>query len=358
MFGLLRRSPKLDWIQVEVTTRCDGRCTYCPRAAFANSWQSRDLPFALVESLEPAFRRTRLVHFQGWGEPLLHPDLAAMIRVAKRAGADAGTTTGGRHLDEERARELMDTGLDLLAFSLAGTRDEDQRRFRPGFPLDVILGRIESTRKLREGLGLERPRLHVALIVFRSALDHLEVLAGRLAAAGAEEIVVSSLTFVVDPALETEARLADDGEGFAAVQDRLERLRVTLEDRGVRLHTHVASPVETWRHCPENIVRSVVVGADGQVYPCVLTAVPVKDGLEHLVHGERHALASRPFGSLERESLARLWRRPAYRRFRGQFEGERPLDPRCEACLKRSVPPAPSVKGEDGGLPPVIPDFS
>lgn len=75
-----------DWIQVEVTSSCNAACSYCSRTAYRRNWQDRFMPLETFERLMPSLRRASLAYLQGWGEPFLHPDLPAMIRLAKTAG--------------------------------------------------------------------------------------------------------------------------------------------------------------------------------------------------------------------------------------------------------------------------------
>lgn len=60
----------------------------------------------------------REVHFHVMGEPLLHPDLAAAVRAARRNGMEAWVTTNGSLLGPAPLDELMDAGLSRLTISL------------------------------------------------------------------------------------------------------------------------------------------------------------------------------------------------------------------------------------------------
>jgi MoaA/NifB/PqqE/SkfB family radical SAM enzyme len=351
----LHRPPKLDWIQVEITSRCGASCTYCPRSAFADEWLGRDLPLAVVEQLVPAFERTRMVHLQGWGEPLLHPDLLEMIRVAKRAGAQVGTTSNGRTLDDPTIRSLIEADLDVLALSLAGTTDAEHERLRPDTPRAEVLRAIERVRAVREQhAATGRPTVHAALMIFRSAQSALESQLEDLAQAGAEEVIVSSLTFVTHPDLEPEAELVDSADQLGELMQRLEELRERFAGRGVRVHPHIASRFAPPRDCPENIERALVVGSAGDVSPCVLTGLPVKGSPAHWVHGTRCLAEPRTFGRVPPEGLQSIWRRREYRRFRSQFRSGR-LDPRCACCAKRFVVEGPPR--ESGSATPAIPEL-
>ena len=84
----LRRifAPSFAWIQIEVTTRCNASCSYCPRTLLKDAWVDCDMPGDFFDTLAPVFPKARLVFLQGWGEPLLHPGFPAMVRRVKDAG--------------------------------------------------------------------------------------------------------------------------------------------------------------------------------------------------------------------------------------------------------------------------------
>ena len=86
MFGikLPRFYPVFSWIQIEVTTKCNASCVYCPHYLCRSNWIKRDVPFDVMKFIEPALPTTGLVYLQGWGEPLLYPDLWKMIDFLKK----------------------------------------------------------------------------------------------------------------------------------------------------------------------------------------------------------------------------------------------------------------------------------
>ncbi|MCX5881865.1 MAG: radical SAM protein, partial [Deltaproteobacteria bacterium] len=111
----------MDCIQVEVTSRCPGRCGYCPHTTQRDQWLARDMNMGTFERLWPLMRKANRVHLQGWGEPLLHPGFFDMAALARQAGCAVSTTTCGLRMNGDLARKLVDSGIDIVAFSLVGT---------------------------------------------------------------------------------------------------------------------------------------------------------------------------------------------------------------------------------------------
>ncbi len=129
MFAWVRKqldkigSPNLDWVQVEITTHCNGSCIYCPNNVMRQSWANKHMPIQLFCKLVPFLRYADLVYLQGWGEPLLNNDLFEMLRICKYNGKCVGFTTNGMLLKEDMIQTLIELNLDIIGISLAGTNN-------------------------------------------------------------------------------------------------------------------------------------------------------------------------------------------------------------------------------------------
>lgn len=102
--------------------RCNLSCSYC------NEYDKHSAPIPLEEMFRRIDRLAELgttaVHLSG-GEPLLHPDLDAIIRRIRERGMLAGLLTNGYLLTRERIERLNDAGLDQLQISVDNVRPDD-----------------------------------------------------------------------------------------------------------------------------------------------------------------------------------------------------------------------------------------
>lgn len=319
MFRLpfLRPAPRFDWVQVEVTTACTAACTYCPRTVWGQAWPERFLEQETFDRLKPFFPRTRHVHLQGWGEPFLHPEFFHFLRQAKEAGCQVGATTNGMLATEALLERCVTEGLDVLAFSLAGT-DSGQDNIRRGTHLEQVLTAMKTLARLKAAHGSDSPRVHVAYMLLASRLGDLPRLPGLLAGLGVAQVVISTLDYVAAPELATEVV-----ETSPALLAALARLRREATAMGLEVHDRWSAPAS--KPCAENPLRALVVAADGAVSPCVFAALPEISGPR-----AAHRLS---FGNVrELEPLA-LWHAPAYQEFRRSLAGGNP-PPLCRTCRK------------------------
>ena len=186
--------PSFDWIQVEVTSACNAACVYCPRTVYSDAWEDRRLSLEAFRNLEPAFAKTKHVHLQGWGEPFLHPGFFDMVAIAKAAGCRVGTTTNGMVLNRERIARVVEGGVDLIAFSLAGTGERNDL-IRKGTSLKKVLDTIQTLDREKKEKGKTRPEIHIAYMLFRSAMGDLQRLPTLLEGLGVSQVVVSACVY-------------------------------------------------------------------------------------------------------------------------------------------------------------------
>ncbi len=127
------RAHRLTALNVELTNRCNLRCSICPRRdAGARPDCDLDLEtFKKIVDTTPGLRV--LLPFQ-WGEPLLSPILIPAIKYAVAKGIRVFVTTNGTLLDEKTADALVRSGLERLTVSFDGNPRtfESQRRSGKG----------------------------------------------------------------------------------------------------------------------------------------------------------------------------------------------------------------------------------
>ena len=104
------------------TRRCNLSCTYC------SEYDDRSAPVPTADVLQRIDRLvdlgTGVVTLSG-GEPLLHPDLDAIISHIRQRGAIATLITNGYLLTRDRIERLNRAGLDHLQISIDNVLPDD-----------------------------------------------------------------------------------------------------------------------------------------------------------------------------------------------------------------------------------------
>ena len=324
-------TPETDWIQVEVSSFCNASCFYCPHTVLRDVWESRYMSLETYGRLRLAFSKTKLVYLQGWGEPLLHPDFFEMVAMAKNSGCRVGTTTNGSLVNEVTAERIVESGLDLVAFSLAGV-DEGNDAIREGTSLEKVFAGIRALRREKEKRDLTTPVIGIAYLLLRSRLDDLERIPSVMGTLGVGQVVISTLDFVPTPRLEEESFLDAPESEMQILQKRLDSLVDLGYDSGVDIHYHLGFHGKRYGECLENATRSLFVGSDGTVAPCVFANLPISAIPTATWPGKRphHKIV---FGSIDEDRLSAIWGRADYVRLRGGFP-DGPLHGLCVGCPK------------------------
>jgi MoaA/NifB/PqqE/SkfB family radical SAM enzyme len=322
--------PWLDWIQVEVTSRCNASCSYCPRTVYRSKWENRDLPFEIFERLAPVFRTARMVHLQGWGEPLLHRQFFEMIAFAKHAGCMVSTTTNGVLLDHQMIGRLIEGGIDHVAFSLAGIGGKNDA-IRKGTDFGKILQTISNLNSAKKAHRVEIPAVNVAYTLLRSHLRDVCEIVPALRGRGIEQVIISSLDFVPSKDLQEETILPADGKEYEELKSVLDRVVTEGKREGLSIYYRLASPGKRNQVCTENIRRAFFISADGSVSPCVLKNIP-SPGVCYMRRERELEYHRLSFGTVVNESISTIWRNNRYTDFKKSFDST--VYPPCENCPK------------------------
>jgi len=164
-----QQMPEALWI--EPTVLCNLGCPGCGRELIAASRKRRTMPFETYKSvLDQLGPGLRLLFFYDYGESFLHPRAVDMLRYARTVNETMlihCSTNGIPLRDERKQREVIETGADELLFSVDGASQEIYERYRVGGDFQTVLNVMESMVRLRNSLGLDKPRIIWRYILFR-----------------------------------------------------------------------------------------------------------------------------------------------------------------------------------------------
>ncbi len=328
-----RNTPSLDWIQVEVTSQCNASCVYCPRTVYRSAWLDRHMPLDTFKRLLPGFSKAGMVHLQGWGEPFLNDNFFQMVALAKKAHCKVGTTTNGMLLNDSLIEDIVESGIDVIAFSLAGT-DERNDTIRKGTSFKRVLKNILRLQEEKRKRRVTAPSVNIAYMLLRSNWREIGTAVSLLQGLGIRQLVVTTLDFLASQDLEHEQITMKSQEDYRELTLLLDRCVSEGERGGLHVHYHLSAPAAPIpvHSCTENVQKALFIAADGAVSPCAFTNIPVSGG-DYVSSGHVRPYTRLTFGNIKDTSLAALWQSRRYVAFRDSFFRGVHEHP-CETCAK------------------------
>jgi MoaA/NifB/PqqE/SkfB family radical SAM enzyme len=327
--------PRPRQLTIAVTANCNLRCTGCGygRDFMPGAQLSLDVVRQLIDDARAGGVET--VRLYG-GEPLLHPDLSAMVRHATSAGLRAYVTTNGNHLGQ-KIDGLYEAGLRLATIGFYG--------LEPHYTAHT--GRAGHFARLEASLATVRERygksfdLQLNFVLMRGTCN-----LDSLAAAWefAERFDMFFHLDLASPSIpffrSTEAELLPREEDRPA----LEALAVALlaykrEQPGRLLHSpEFLRSIPDWllkgtgMNVPCDAYNMIWIGADGSVQLCD-TAFPLgnvnQTRLSDILFGPAHTKAAQDAFKLNCPNCtchvdSRIQKHaPSLRRYRELLPGER-----------------------------------
>ena len=316
---------RLRWIQIELTSFCNGKCIYCPHRVYSSLWKNRHFSYDLFLKLLESFKPAKLLYLQGWGEPFLHPKFFDFVQKAKKENFLIGTTTNGCFLDEDKIKRIIEEGIDLIAFSLAGI-EKNNDVLREGTSFKKVIWGIETLQKYKISYNSAKPIINIAYMWLSSAKKDLVLLPKYLKDLGVRQIVVNTLTFVPTKSLQSEViYFNEDNEKIA--KEAISQAK----ELGMDMRVYLPVKNESLTYCPENIHLSLFINSSANVSPCVFLSLPVtKESLFYYFENQKYSYKTKTFGNLEKESLKDIWNKKEYKSFRKNFKSWK----MCNTCYK------------------------
>jgi MoaA/NifB/PqqE/SkfB family radical SAM enzyme len=313
----------LDTTQIEVTSFCCAECSYCPHTIMRDSWKTRHMAEKTYASLWPVLLESKRAHLQGWGEPLLHPRFTDMVRLAVRAGCAVSTTTCGLVMSDNLAGDIIDAGMDTIAFSLAGTSARSHNAARKGADYARVLDAVRLFQKTCKKKVAVHVSVHLAYLMTAGNMREVRGLPELMLEIGVDTAVVSTLDYLPKAEWADEAFAPHEEEKIAEARQELQKAAAHAEKLGMRIHCSLPSP-EPGFTCAERPDRAVYIDADGNLSPCIYANIPTvaKDARRRI------------FGNCLKDNPLDIWRDAPFADFRKGLAQKQP-DAICRDCPKR-----------------------
>jgi radical SAM protein with 4Fe4S-binding SPASM domain len=169
---IMRRLHPWNWpinMHVELTSYCNIKCKICPTGTGVLKRKPTVLDPAIFERLMDEVGPYLLtMSLWGWGEPLLHPHLSDILRLAQNRGITTFVSTNGLNLDDPTVLQaLIDYPPTYLIVAIDGLTDETNSLYRVGARIAPALEGVRRLAQMKRDKGQKYPILHHRYIVMK-----------------------------------------------------------------------------------------------------------------------------------------------------------------------------------------------
>lgn len=301
----LLQSVRFNTLIVEITSRCNLRCIFCPKAIKDNeSVPGRDMDMdeaTLASTLRFARQASpSIASLVGVGETTFREDWKAVCQHFFNLGmACIINSNFGRLYTEADLDALLKFA--NITISIESSDIELQKKLRKAVDLKVILTNIIALRSRARLKGVNPPRLTVNCTVSDRNVMGIKELAAFCAELGIDQLNLSSL-YEIDELKDNQIRSiehlepAERGEAITALEGAQQVLQgsstqLCVQPRLLQLYNGASEegPRDGLTRVCTQPWTTYTVGADGQVFPCCVTAesfAKIDEPLETLLNGK------------------------------------------------------------------------
>jgi radical SAM protein with 4Fe4S-binding SPASM domain len=277
-------------------------CPECPSGLKQFTRPTGKLDLDLHRKMLGQVRKTVFyINYYFQGEPFLHPDFLTLIKDAKKQNIYTATSTNAHFIDAEKAKEIVESGLDRLIISIDGLTQETYENYRVHGQLTKVIEGTKQLIKVKKELKSNTPHLIFQFLAVRPNEHEIPQVFELGKELGIDEVRIKS------------AQLYDYKNGNPLMPENEKYSRYKLQSDGT-----YAMKYKLGDHC-WRMWSSSVLTWDGKVVPCCFD----KDA--------KHIL-----GTLESSNFQEIWSNKQYKAFRNAVLTNRNAIDICQNCSEGS----------------------
>lgn len=137
---------------IETTAKCNLRCKMCLGATDLTR-PRKDMSLKTFANIIKQIKgKVEFVSLQGYGEPLLNPQIFEMVKICQEADIKTGISTNATVLDTNASIRLINSGLNHLTFAFDGASKKTYENIRRGAKYEKVIKNIKNFLKVKQKL--------------------------------------------------------------------------------------------------------------------------------------------------------------------------------------------------------------
>ncbi len=148
-------------IDIETSSKCQLKCPMCFRAHRLVENQGIMPPELYYPLIDEIAGKVYSIKFTGRGEPLLNKHMPEFLSYLKGKGfKEIAMITNGQLLREPVMKAMIEIGMDRVAFSIDGLKEEYER-IRAPITYEEIQERVRSLWEMKQKMGSQKPLIRI-----------------------------------------------------------------------------------------------------------------------------------------------------------------------------------------------------
>ncbi|PWD99683.1 radical SAM/SPASM domain-containing protein [Marinilabilia rubra] len=283
-------------LSMEPSGNCQLKCPECPTGA---AILSRSKGLLGIPVFEKTINETAdyLIHLNLYfqGEPLMHPKLSELVKIANNAKIYTVISTNGLLLGKRTCKKLIEAGLSQITVSLDGYSQPVYETYRKGGHVEDVKKGILNLIEARSNSEQRNPLIVVQSLAFEHNIPEIPEIKNWCKQAGVDKLEIKSV------------QINDFGDGSVKPWEGNSRYE---KDRDGSTVLKGKSYNHCWRHW-----SSAVISWNGDVAPCCYD----KD-IEYNM------------GNTSTIDFNKIWKHQNYNNFRHRILYQRAKIKMCQNC--------------------------
>lgn len=153
---------------IEPTTACNLGCPECPSGLKQFTRETGKIKLdEHKQLLRNMGKQLFYINYYFQGEPFLHPDFLELIAQAKKHKIYTATSTNAHFINKEKAKEIVNSGLDRLIISIDGLTQETYEKYRVKGKLHKVIEGAKAMVEAKKELKSSTPHLIFQFLVVK-----------------------------------------------------------------------------------------------------------------------------------------------------------------------------------------------